>query len=73
MKAEQLTRLQGTITELEDQGYKKHHEASRLGYCHVGSIGEKQKYTGKFGSGYIVLLGRHNESTSFTRIAYYLK
>lgn len=73
MKAEQINKLQETIAELTKQGYKRHHEASCRGYCKVGSIGNALKYDGKFGTGYIVVLGRHNESTSFTQIAYYVK
>lgn len=51
---------------------KFHHNASRRGYCRVNEIGTKEPYEGKYGKGYIVRNGRHNGSTRYESISYYI-
>lgn len=50
-----------------------HHDASRRGYVRVSDIGKILPYEGKFGCGYIELIGRHNNSTYYKSIRYWIK
>lgn len=56
-----------------DDTYKRHHTASRRGYCRVDLIGTLEPYKGIFGEGYIMRNGCHNGSTRFESITYYIK
>jgi len=66
-----------TAKELEKNGYRYHHTASRRGYTRVADIGTVMPYKGRFGTGYIMFLGKHykngRSSTQFEDIAYYVK
>ena len=48
-----------------------HHVASRKGYCNASEIGSTTPYHGRFGIGYIKVLGRYHGSSNYTAIAYY--
>ena len=65
-----------TKKELKN-AYYLHHKASRRGYTRVADIGKIIPYKGRFGTGYIMLLGQHfrngKYSTQYEDIAYYVK
>ena len=50
-----IDEIRGPIedAQLEAAGYRYHHCASRSGYCLKCLIGTCQKYSGKFGEGFI--------------------
>lgn len=52
--------------------YKYHHTASWRGYCRVSEIGSTENYNGKYGRGLIVRNGKHNGSTHYESISYYI-
>ena len=60
------------ITKI-DNVYKRHHTASRRGYCKVDMIGTYETYNGRFGEGYIRRNGCHNGSTRYESITYFIK
>ena len=53
-------------------GFHRKHKASRPGYCRKYAIGSYEPYKGRYGEGYIKRLGRHNNSTNFESIEYYI-
>lgn len=62
-----------TIKQIKKAGYEYHHTACRKGYTRVKERGYGERYSGRFGTGYIVPLGRHKLSTVYEDIAYYIK
>ena len=68
-----------TTIELCKQGYRIHHTACRRGYTPVGSIGTVIPYSGRFGTGYIRVTGKHQHtgsckfSTNYEDIEYWVK
>ena len=70
MKLDKLTKA---LNMMKRYGYKKHHTASVRGYCYKDMIGNRERYEGKFGKGWIVYLGSYYGSNSYTEIAYYVK
>ena len=61
-----------TKAQLIDKGYNLHHVASCMGYTRVGDIGRVDTYSGKFGKGYKRYVGRHNNSTKYQDIEYWI-
>lgn len=70
MKTSKLTK---SINLVKRYGYKLHHYASEKGYCAAGDPGNRRRYKGRFGKGWIVTIGKLNGSNNYTEIAYYLK
>lgn len=68
-----MEQLTNTINALTNQGFTYHHEATKYRYCRKDMIGTAEEYSGRFGSGFIVYLGRYYKSTNFCRIAYFTK
>lgn len=62
-----------TATILKALGYRRHHSASKKGYCLKSVIGLVDAYKGRFGQGYIVFLGKYKGSNTYIEIAYYVK
>ena len=59
-------------SELE-KTHTMHHYATMRGYNRVDDYEALIPYSGKFGTGYKQLLGRHNNSTHYMVIAYWIK
>jgi len=53
-------------------GYKLHHHATMRGYNRVSDYGRLIPYKGRFGQGFRQFLGRHNGSTQYMVIAYWI-
>lgn len=70
MKLDKLTKA---INMMKRYGYRLHHTASERGYCAAGDPGNKSRYRGRFGKGWIVVLGKYRGSNQYTEIAYYTK
>ena len=63
-----------TLEDLRNSGdYQFDHNASKRGYIRIDDIGKATPYNGRLGIGYIVCLGRHNNSTRYCSIAYWIK
>ena len=66
-----------TIEDIERDGYRLHHAATRKGYTRVAERGVPVPYSGRFGTGYIVPFGPVDkggkESTQYESIGYYIK
>lgn len=48
-----------------------HHTASRRGYISRKSEGKVEEYTGKFGTGYVLLTARW-DTTNYCYVTYYI-
>lgn len=70
MKLDKLTK---SINMVKRYGYKLHHYASEKGYCAAGMVGDRRRYEGRFGKGWIVTTGKLHGSKNYTEIAYYTK
>lgn len=68
-----LDKLTKAKNMMRRYGYKLHHTASQRGYCAAGEAGNKERYNGRFGRGWIVILGKYRESNQYTEIGYYVK
>lgn len=62
-----------TLKTMTRYGYTLHHTASTRGYCAAGQVGDKTRYNGRFGRGWVVTLGKYRGSNQYTQIAYYTK
>ena len=67
-----------TVDEILAQGYHYDHTATRKGYTRVAERGIGSPYKGRFGTGYIVPVGRYckangKASSQYERIEYYVK
>lgn len=62
-----------TLEQVRAEGYKYHHSASCRGYVRVADRGTCVPYKGKYGTGYICSNGKHNNSTMYMSISYYIK
>lgn len=61
-----------TVHEIESNAaYYLHHTASRRGYVSRKSSGTVEPYSGKFGTGYVVISPRY-DTTQYVNIAYYI-
>ena len=62
--------MKDTIT-VNGKTYTYHHSASRRGYESRKGGGHLERYSGKFGAGYIAVLPRW-DTTQFVTVRYYL-
>lgn len=68
-----------TEDKLHNQGYELHHTACRRGYIRADELGTVLPYKGRFGEGYIRLIGMHyhfgscKPSTMYEDIEYWVK
>lgn len=61
-----------TVKELkENKSYKYHHTGSRRGYESRKGEGHVERYSGKFGVGYIAITPRY-DTTQYVNIEYYI-
>lgn len=67
------TNLEKSENLMKRYGYTLHHYASRRGYCYAGMEGQRERYAGRFGRGWVVIVGKLNGSNNYTQIAYYTK
>lgn len=62
-----------TIKDLtQNPSYYLHHAASRRGYESRKGSGHIEPYSGKFGTGYLLVLPRY-DTTRYVRVEYYIK
>lgn len=62
-----------TVKEIKQNGlYYFHHAASRRGYESRKGSGHIEPYSGKFGTGYLLVLPRY-DTTRYVRVEYYIK
>lgn len=62
-----------TIDEIKQAGYVYHHTAARKHYTRKAERYIGTPYKGRFGTGYIVPVGRHNRSSTYENIEYWIK
>lgn len=55
-----------------DKNYKYHHTGSRMGYESRKGNGHVEEYSGRFGTGYIIVAPRWDTS-SYVNIEYYIQ
>ena len=61
-----------TINELRNsRQYKYHHTGSRRGYESRKGEGHVEKYSGRFGEGYIIVKPRY-DTTQYVNVEYYI-
>ena len=73
MKTKKLDKLTKTTNMMVRYNYRLHHIAIVPGYCNPSDPGNKCRYQGIFGKGWIVTLGKYRGSNNYTEIAYYVK
>ena len=62
-----------TLDEIKKAGYIFHHDATRKHHTRKADRFIGEPYKGRFGTGYIVPVGRYRKSSTYEVIEYYVK
>lgn len=61
-----------TIRTIQGKECYSHHTASEKGYTRLSDIGTYRPYVGRFGTGFIEVLGKYYGSSHYRKIRYWV-